>query len=164
MTNSEWIEAYRSLLQSLREIPVDSSFISAIEEAASARIEEEVTEDIELFQQFDRESRNNLDSTRLRPPTPQESFVAAVGVLITRLREVPALAKRVAIRLDHDISDIQWKSDTPQNQASEEEYFSASDLQLASDEMEQIETRLRQFERLLDINSNDNIKRFTRYD
>lgn len=65
LNDSEWIEIYRYLLQKLRDV-ADNSLILDVERAASARIEEDVSKDSEVIQQFSRESREDLDPIRLR--------------------------------------------------------------------------------------------------
>lgn len=164
MTDTDWINAYRGLLGLLRESSsTDESLILAVEEAASARIEEEVTEESDFFRQVSSESKSNLDSTILRPPDPRESFVAAVSVLIARLREVPILSKKMSEKIGRDATDIQWKTDVPQEQDRGIDSFSALDLQVGENQIEQVEATLRKLEALLDINSNDNVKRTSRY-
>jgi hypothetical protein len=148
LSNSEWIEIYRYLLQNLREV-ADNSLILDIESAASTRIEENVSEDSDIIKQFTRESREALDTIRLRAPTPREAFIAAIGVLITRLREVPALADRIAEKFDCDTSDIQWYPDVSErNQVSERGSFSAYEFKLNKGELEQVESALKRLENL----------------
>lgn len=150
LSDSEWIEIYRYLLQKLRDV-ADNSLILDVERAASARIEEDVNEDNEIIKQFSRESREDLDPIRLRAPTPREAFTAAIGVLITRLHEVPALADRLAGKFDCNVSDIRWYPDVSErDQVSERGSFSAFEFKLKEREYEQIEAALKRLEKLLE--------------
>jgi hypothetical protein len=150
LSDSEWVEVYRYLLQKLRDI-ADSSLILDVERAASARIEEDVSEDSEIIKQFSRESREDLDPIRLRAPTPREAFAVAVGVLITRLREVPVLADRLAKKFNCDATNIQWYSDVSErDQVSERGSFSAFDFKLEGIERNEIELALKRLENLLE--------------
>ena len=150
LSDSEWIEIYRYLLQSLLGI-ADNSLILHIERAASARIEEDSTEDSEIIKQFSRESREDLDPIRLRSPTPREAFTAAIGVLIARLREVPALADSLVKKFGYPASSIQWKPDVSEgNQISEQGFFLVEQLKLEKREREEVESALRRLESLLE--------------
>lgn len=149
LSDSEWIEIYRYLLQKLSDV-ADNSLILDIERAASARIEEDVSEDSEIIKQFSRESREDLDPIRLRAPTPREAFTAAVGVLIARLREVPALSERLAVRFSCEASHIQWNPDvSDRGRIYEQASFSAQDFKLNKREIEGIESALKILESLL---------------
>lgn len=149
LTDSEWIEIYRYLLQKLRDVS-DNSLILDIERAASARIEEDVSEDSEIIKRFSRESREDLDPIRLRAPTPREAFTAAVGVLITRLREVPALADRLTEKFNSRPSDIQWNPDVSERgRISEQGSFSVQEFQLKVREAEEVESALKRLKDLL---------------
>ena len=66
LSDAEWIEIYRYLLQKLRGVAADNSLILDVERAASARIEEDISEDSEIIKQFSRESREDLAPIRLR--------------------------------------------------------------------------------------------------
>lgn len=149
LSDSEWIEIYRYLLQKLQGI-ADNSLILDVERAASARIEESVSEDSETFKRLSRESREDLDPIRLRAPTPREAFTAAVGVLITRLNEVPVLADRVADKFNCNVTNIQWYPDVSErDQVSERGSFSASDFKLKESAREEIKSALRRLENLM---------------
>ena len=149
LNNSEWVKIYRYLLKELQSI-ADNSLVLDVERAASARIEESVSEDNEIIKQFSRESRENLDPIRLREPSPREAFEAAVGVLITRLHEVPVLADRVTDKFNCDAINIQWHPDTSErDQVSERGPFSAFDFKLERRELEQIQSALKRLENLL---------------
>jgi hypothetical protein len=150
LSDSEWIEIYRYLLQELQGI-ADNSLILDVERAASARIEESVSENSEILNQFSRESREDLDPIRLRAPTPREAFTTAVGVLISRLREVPVLADRVADKFNCNATDIQWHPDVSErDQVFERGSFSAFDFKLKETERDQIESALKRLENLLE--------------
>jgi hypothetical protein len=150
LSDSEWVEIYRYLLQKLRDV-ADNSLILDIERAASARIEESVSEDSEIIKQFSRESREDLDPIRLRAPSPREAFAAAVSVLITRLREVPVLADRVADKFNCDVTNIQWYPDVSErDQVSERGSFSAFDFKLEGRDRDQIESALKRLKNLLE--------------
>jgi hypothetical protein len=149
LSDSEWIEIYRYLLQNLSDV-ADNSLILDIERAASARIEEDVSEDNETIKRFSRESREDLDPIRLRTPTPREAFTAAVGVLIARLREVPALADRLAEKFSYQTSDIHWSPDVSErSRISEQGSFSVQDFKLKEREFEEVELALERLESLL---------------
>jgi hypothetical protein len=149
LSDSEWIEIYRYLSQKLLAV-ADNSLIVDIERAASARIEEDVTEDSEIIKRFSRESREDLDPIRLRAPTPREAFTAAVGVLIARLREVPALSDRLAERFNYEASNIQWNPDvSDRDRIFEQAFFSAQDFKLDKREIEEVESALKRLESLL---------------
>lgn len=149
LNDSEWIKIYRYLLQKLSDV-ADSSLILDIERAASARIEENVSEDSEIIKQFSKEYREDLDPIRLRAPTPHEAFTAAVGVLIARLREVPALSERLAVRFSCEASHIQWNPDvSDRGRVSEQASFSAQDFKLKKREIEEVESALKILESLL---------------
>lgn len=71
--------------------------------------------------------------------------------MITRLREVPALADRVAGKFDCDASDIQWHPDVSErDQVSERGSFSAFEFKLKERELEQVELVLKRLENLLE--------------
>ncbi|AFY44138.1 hypothetical protein [Nostoc sp. PCC 7107] len=150
LSDSEWIEIYRHLLLKLRDV-ADSSLILDVERAASARIEENINEDSDIIKRFSRESREDLDPIRFRAPTPREAFTAAIGVLNTRLREVPALAERVSEKFNCATLDIQWYPDVSErDQISERGSFSAFEFTLKKSEIEQVESVLKRLKNLLE--------------
>jgi hypothetical protein len=149
LNDSEWIEIYRYLLQNLSAV-ADNALILDIQRAASARIEENVSEDRETIKRFSRESREDLVPIRLRAPTPREAFTAAIGVLSARLREVPVLSDRLAEKFSCKASDIQWKPDVSDRDGiSEQASLSAQDFKLNKREIEEVESVLERLESLL---------------
>ena len=154
MTDDEWREAFDYLLSRLREVASDSSLIIEVQRATAVRIQADLAQDI-LFREpenkdLSRVLREELDLTKYRAPTPQEAFVAAVQVLVTRLREVPALAEVLSKLFDREYQSLQWRPDaSPEEFAPSQGSFDASEIALAPEEKAQVETVLEKLETLL---------------
>lgn len=148
LSNSEWVEIYSYLLNKINNF--DNSVIIDIERAATARIEEDITEENKSMSGLSRESRDNLDPIRFRAPTPREAFIASVGVLKARLCEVPALADRLVEKFNYQASDIQWMLDVREEDLlSEQSPLSVEELKLTQTEQQEIEEALKILERLI---------------
>jgi len=87
-TEQEWAEAYNHLLQSLRNLQGDGSLILEIQRATTSRVAADLAqEDLDRLSSEQRKVvREELDMAKNRAPTPREAFLAAVDVLVTRLR------------------------------------------------------------------------------
>ncbi|MEL7241404.1 MAG: hypothetical protein AAGM40_03515 [Cyanobacteria bacterium J06573_2] len=148
VSNSEWVKTYKYLLKNISSF--DSSVRFEIEQAATARIEEEIIKDSESMSGLSKESLNNLDPSRFRAPTPREAFIASIGVLKARLREVPALADKLVEKLDYQASDIQWIADVPEDDLlSEQTTLSLEQLKLTQAERQDVEEALQIIETMI---------------
>jgi hypothetical protein len=73
-----------------------------------------------------------------------------VGVLITRLRELPAVAERLEILLERDVEDLRWMPDASEDEfAPRQEIFRAEDFALNEPEKAEIEKTLGLIEEML---------------
>jgi hypothetical protein len=174
LTDDEWREAYSYLLDRLRPIESDSSLILEIQQAAATRVAADLAEselmsatrgeadlvgsEIVLLSSNSNDRRvvrEELDLAKYRAPNPREAFVAAASVLITRLREVPAVAERLHILFEREPQNLQWLADAAENEFSPtQESFNARTFSLMVDEKSQIDASLRSLERLLEAEEN----------
>jgi hypothetical protein len=108
ISGEQWLELYRHLLARLEERRFDD-VRSAVEAAAFAPVFEEgsVEEDVRISKLV----RGEVGKRVLRRRTPAEVFGAAVGVLQTRLVELPAVAAAVSQHLDRAPSAVEFRVD-----------------------------------------------------
>jgi len=108
MAQNEWLELYRHLLGRLDERGL-TEVRAEIETAASAPVfEERSAEETErIFSMVKREVGRRV----LRPRTPREVVEAAIGVLHTRLVELPAIASAMVFRYGRPEGEIEFRVD-----------------------------------------------------
>jgi len=98
LSQDEWKKAYEYLLGKLRQLGREGSVVFDVERAAFKRIKIDPHE-LELHGAsaiiLSSAANKDLDVLKYRAPTPQEAFISAAQVLITKLHDVPALADRL---------------------------------------------------------------------
>lgn len=114
ISGEEWLDLYRYLLTRLEE----RGFIEVraeIEAAASAPVVEESTPEDDA--RISRIVRGEVGRAIIRRRTPEEVFKAAVGVLQSRLIELPSVAGVLAEHLGIPATQIEFHIDYEQRYA-----------------------------------------------
>jgi transcription initiation factor TFIIIB Brf1 subunit/transcription initiation factor TFIIB len=114
LSDEEWLELYRHLLAQLQERGFNE-IRAEIEAAASAPLAEESTPEEEA--RISRIVRGEVGRAVIRRRSPEEVFSAAVGVLQSRLIELPRVAAALADRLDVSAERIEFRVDYEQRYA-----------------------------------------------
>jgi hypothetical protein len=133
ITAEEWLELYEYLLTALdnggfNEVRVE------IETAALAPIVEESTPEDEA--RISQLIRGEVGKAIIRRRSPEEVFAAAVGVLRSRLIEVPALASGLGKHLGIRAERIEFRVDYEQRYALvQSEPVPLSDLTVSEEEV-----------------------------
>ena len=122
LSDAQWLELYRHLLVRLGERGY-VNVRSAVEAAAFAPVFEDTTP--EEDEELSRSVRGEVGKRILRRRRPAEVFAAAVGVLHTRLVEVPAVASAIADRFGRSARDVQFRVD-------HEEQFAPTEMESIS--------------------------------
>jgi len=139
ITYEEWLELYRYLLTQLesrgfREIRAE------IETAASAPVFEESSP--EEQNRISILVRGDVGHGVTRRRRPQEVFETAIGVLHSRLLELPQIAVGVAKHLHVQPADIDFRIDYERYALSESPPVPLSDFIVTEHEAEAIRTQL----------------------
>ena len=114
ISGEEWLDLYRYLLTRLEERGFNE-VRAEIEAAASAPVVEESTPEDEA--RISRIVRGEVGRAIIRRRTPEEVFKAAVGVLQSRLIELPAVAGVLAEHLGIPATQIEFHVDYEQRYA-----------------------------------------------
>jgi transcription initiation factor TFIIIB Brf1 subunit/transcription initiation factor TFIIB len=114
ISGEEWLELYRYLLSELEKRGFNE-VRTEIETAASAPVVEESTPEDEA--RISKLVRGEVGKAIIRRRSPEEVFAAAIGVLRSRLVELPtlgaALSKHLGVTTDH----IEFRVDYEQRYA-----------------------------------------------
>jgi hypothetical protein len=114
ISGEERLELYRYLLTELEKRGLNE-VRAEIEAAASAPVVEESTPEDE--ERISKIVRGEVGKTIIRRRNPDEVFAAALGVLQSRLVEVPALAGALSKRLGTPSDRIEFRVDYEQRYA-----------------------------------------------
>lgn len=114
ISGEERLELYRYLLTELEERGLNE-VRAEIEAAASAPVVEESTPEDE--ERISKIVRGEVGKTIIRRRNPDEVFAAALGVLQSRLVEIPALAGALSKRLRTPSDRIEFRVDYEQRYA-----------------------------------------------
>jgi transcription initiation factor TFIIIB Brf1 subunit/transcription initiation factor TFIIB len=114
ISGEEWLDLYRYLLTRLEERSF-SEVRAEIEAAASAPVVEESTPEDEA--RISKIVSGEVGKAIIRRRSPEEVFRAAVGVLQSRLVELPAVADSLAKHLEVPLQKIEFRVDYEQRYA-----------------------------------------------
>ena len=114
ISGEEWLDLYQYLLTRL-EAKGFNEVRTEIEAAASAPVVEESTPEDEA--RISEIVRGEVGRAVIRRRSPEEVFKSAVGVLQSRLIELPAVAAGLAERLEVSPDDIEFRVDYEQRYA-----------------------------------------------
>lgn len=114
ISDEEWLDLYRYLLTELEKRGFNE-VRAEIEAAASAPVVEESTPEDEA--RISRIVRGEVGRAIIRRRSPEEVFDAAVGVLQSRLIELPAVAGVLAAHLGIPAARIEFRIDYEQRYA-----------------------------------------------
>jgi hypothetical protein len=114
ISGEEWLELYRYLLAALDKGGF-SEVRAEIETAASAPVVEESTPEDEA--RISKLVRGEVGKAIIRRRSPEEVFAAAIGVLRSRLVELPALASVLNKHLGIAADRIEFRVDYEQRYA-----------------------------------------------
>ncbi len=143
ISGEQWLELYRHLLARLEEYRFDEVRL-AVEAAAFAPVFEETS--VEEDERVSRIVMGEVGKRILRRRTPAEVFAAAVGVLQTRLIELPAVAHAIAEHFKRLPQDIEFRVDYEEQYApTQSESVSLERLAVSAQEAEKLRAT---FERL----------------
>ena len=140
ISGEQWLELYHHLLQRLEELKLGN--VSAeIEAAASAPIFEDKSSEKDDW--INKIMRREVGKIFLRPRSAEEVFSAALGVLSTRLIELPAIADAISKYLGRQAKGIEFRVDYMEQYAPRKsEPVSLERLTISSQEKESIDTAL----------------------
>lgn len=114
MSGGEWLDLYRYLLAKLATLGLNE-VRSEIEAAASAPVVEESTPEEEA--RISKLIRGEVGKAIIRRRDPSEVFHTALGVLHSRLIEMPAVAVALANNLKVSAARIEFRVDYEQRYA-----------------------------------------------
>jgi len=114
ISGEEWLDLYRYLLTELEKRGFNE-VRAEIEAAASAPVVEESTPEDQA--RISRMVRGEVGRAIIRRRSPKEVFDAAIGVLQSRLIELPAVARALAEHLGISAARIEFRVDYEQRYA-----------------------------------------------
>lgn len=108
LLEADWLDLYQYLLAQLAKLSFND-IRSEIETAASAPVVEESTPEDQA--QISKMVRSEVGRAIIRRRSPEEVFSAAVGVLQSRLVELPAVAASLAGHLGIPATRVEFRVD-----------------------------------------------------
>jgi hypothetical protein len=108
LLEAEWLDIYQYLLAQLANLGFND-IRSEIEAAASAPVVEESTPEDQA--QISKMVRSEVGRAIIRRRSPEEVFSAAIGVLQSRLVELPAVAASLAGHLGTAAARVEFRVD-----------------------------------------------------
>jgi len=143
ISGEEWLELYRYLLSELEKGGFDE-VRAEIEAAASAPVVEESTPEDEA--RISKLVRGEVGKAIIRRRSPEEVFAAAIGVLRSRLVELPILASVLSKHLGIAQERIEFRVDYEQRYALvESEPVRLSQLIVNNEESDSLSAALSAF-------------------
>ena len=140
ISGEQWLELYRHLLLQLKERRFDD-VRAAVEAAAFAPVFEETSAEEE--ERVSKIVRGEVGKRILRRRSPAEVFAAAVGVLHTRLIEVPAVAQAISKHFERSPRDVEFRVDyEEQYSPTQSESISLERLAVSAQEVEDLRRAL----------------------